>query len=246
MHGNGASEVFSPVIKKTIEDIGSTFPIVKSLQKPEPNQSTIPKISPTTITPRINPCVCFNMNVWRHQIIHNFDFTGNSELSQSYSDADISNEQKGVVDRFTRLLRNQMMPGDQFVSGNLTHTMTMPGIDPYNKIPAPLTIGNAVTLGGITMYVGNASVSFDPITSRRVDGPWKNGYTTRNVIGAGNTVFQNFQSQTLLMRNILRARFGVNISGQTFDGNPNPRYRFSGVYRTPGIITSVLTCFCGY
>lgn len=88
-------------------------------------------------------------------------------------------------------------------------------------------------------------MSINPSTGRRVDGNWRSGLTLRPVRGAGRTISQHFASQTILMRNLLRVRFGNVVSSNSIWGNPSPRYRLRGSIGRPGSTSQQQICPCG-
>lgn len=77
---------------------------------------------------------------------------------------------------------------------------------------------------------GGAYEQFNPGTGRRVDGNWRNGFQQRPIANSyGNTLAQNFSSQTSTMAKILSKRLGANISAAYNYANPGScRYKFQG------------------
>lgn len=156
-----------------------------------------------------------------------FDFGADPTVNgdYSYTDAGISDEQFRVVQGFINDLNNLRRPGDIILNANLTHRMNFNGPLPADNIP---------NLGGMQVTTNQA-------TNRRTDNYIGDFY--RNATGAGNTIKQNYQSQTFLMRNMLRSTFGPTVGGNTIWGAPNGRrYRFRGVLLRPTTITHKL-CF---
>lgn len=238
--------ILPTIIKTVIEDI----PIQTRIRiQPQIQLDRSTRQIPPIRTPSVNPCPCFNIQTRNPPEDIPFNFEANSPEGYSYTDSGISDEQFNVVRTFTTGLRGMMMPGDEILNATLWHRSNFSGNGlPMDNIPTIADKSRSnVTLGGSTFSVGQASVSYNPITGRRVDGPWRDGLALRPVIGGGRTIFQHYGSQTNLMRNLLRVRFpGVAIRGETRWTRSTPaRYQFVGAIRRPGNIIMRTICLCG-
>ncbi|MBK7885186.1 MAG: hypothetical protein IPJ81_16390 [Chitinophagaceae bacterium] len=143
-----------------------------------------------------------------------FSFCADSPMSASYSSPTVSDEQFAAVGMLERQVRKLMQPGDKISSGTLTQTADLRGnVDGSSFIP----------------NTGGAYENFNPVTGRRVDGSWRNGLQQRAINSVGNTLAQNYSSQTSGMAKMLSRRLGANISAAYNYADPGScRYRFRG------------------
>lgn len=187
----------------------------------------IRSFSPSTLPPpQIPPCITVPQPGQPERV--SFHFWANPTVAGDYSftDAGISDEQFNVAQGFISSLTQFRRPGDMLRSAIITHKMNFPGILPKDGIP----------------YDPGANVLANPRTGRRADN-YRAGFRYRPMSGQGNTIFENYDSQTRRIRDILRQQLGPSIQGNTIWGPSNGRrYQFRGVLLRPTFTTKTI-CF---
>lgn len=213
----GIGSLFKNVSLEEISTIGSSFISATVTQISggiTPPSIKLQLIHPSPSPVHINPCRLVPIYGERRIL---FNFPAASPDGGSYAEPALSVEQMAAMSSLGNGLASMLGSNDRIISANLVHTMRS---------------GNAVSGPSTIPINGGAYWQFDRLSGRRIDSESlleNPNLPFRLLGGVGNTIIQNYRSQTNRMANALGSRFGVNVSRSTRWGVPNPRYRFSGV-----------------